>query len=368
MKLLEKQAKVLQKQVKLLRKQVPGFQVLIRADGGQGIGIGHVMRCMALASELAKFGARINFIGKLDLAVSQYIEEHGFETIVIPKEINLITDLEFLIREIAAHKTDCVITDCYDLSGEYLAAVRKQVKLVVSVDDLNPFPFPAHTVINGNCYALEMSYQSSTGDTVFLLGLPYLLLRNEFRDCPQHLIRQEVKNILVTVGGCDVLNLVPNILSSLATWGKKLEINLVIGPGFNNREQINQAAGELEGNVNFLEKVTNMSELMLNCDLAITAGGSTLYELAATGTPAIAILQADNQVRAAAAMAKLGVCVNMGLGTYLFKQDLIRNLQLMSDRRIRLKLSEAGKELVDGMGSVRCSNIIAARLVEYLNC
>ncbi|MFZ3171709.1 MAG: UDP-2,4-diacetamido-2,4,6-trideoxy-beta-L-altropyranose hydrolase [Carboxydocellales bacterium] len=359
--------KLIQKQAKVLRKHVQGFQILIRADGGQGIGIGHVMRCMSLASELAKLGVQIIFIGKLDLTVAQYIEEHGFETIVIPKDFNLNKDLEFLIREIAAHKTVCVITDCYDLSADYLVAVRKQVKMIVSVDDLNSFPFPTQLVINGNCYAPEMFYQSSTGDTIFLLGLSYLLLRNEFRNCPQRLINQEVKNILVTVGGSDVLNLVPEVLSALAAWKKGLEINIVIGPGFNNHKQIFQATEELVGKVNFLEKVTNMCELMLNCDLAISAGGSTLYELAATGTPAVAILQADNQIHAAAAMAKLGVCINLGLGTYPFKQDLIRNLQVLSDRRIRLESSRAGKELIDGMGSMRCSNIIAAKLAENPN-
>ena len=38
---------------------------------------------------------------------------------------------------------------------------------------------------------------------------------------------------------------------------------------------------------------------MINSDIAISSGGSTLYELAVTKTPALVMLQAKNQVRVA---------------------------------------------------------------------
>ncbi len=38
-----------------------------------------------------------------------------------------------------------------------------------------------------------------------------------------------------------------------------------------------------------------MKNLMINNDLAISAGGNTLYELCACGIPTIAIIIADNQ-------------------------------------------------------------------------
>lgn len=338
------------------------FHLLIRADGGLGVGIGHIMRCLALAEELSEFDLKITFAGKIDEAVRKIVLARGFDCLPLPGGLGLPGELDCLAPELASRGVHCVITDCYNLSEAYLTNLRKRVLLLVAIDDLNPYPFPAQMVINGNCYAPALSYTGSYGDTTFLLGLPYLLLQREFRKCQAKIINQEVSRILVTVGGCDVLNLTPGILTALDIWKSGLEIDVVIGPGFTDLAEIEATAARIQAQVNLHQNISKLSELMAKADLAVSAGGTTMYELAATGTPTITLLQAENQVLAAETMALAGVCYNLGLGDFPFQKDLLKILAMVADPIVRGRMSSKGLSLIDGKGSVRCAQEIVSRL------
>jgi len=169
----------------------------------------------------------------------------------------------------------------------------------------------------------------------------------------------------VTVGGGDPLNLTPKIIKAIDnihnfTYNDfiskdKLELDLIIGPAFDNVEEIIAVVKELQLKTSLHFNVQQMSDMMLQADLAVCAGGSTLYELAATGTPAIAILQADNQVQGAEALAEKGTIINLGPGDRLETKDITESLiELINNYDLRKKMSETGQELVDGKGADRC--------------
>jgi len=236
---------------------------------------------------------------------------------------------------------------------------------LVSIHDFAPFPFPSDMVINGNIYARELEYKSLDTRARFLLGTEYILLREEFTGIGKRRLDKKVKRILVTVGGGDPLNLTPRILQALSNLSNladnpfisrdELKLHVIIGPAFKNLEEIITVAKDLQMTTAFHFNIRRISDLMVIADLAISAGGSTLYELAACGTPAIAILQAENQVQGAEALAEKGTVVNLGWGDKLTREDITASIiELSYNYELRKRMSKTGQDLVDGKGTLRC--------------
>ncbi|SHH20848.1 UDP-2,4-diacetamido-2,4,6-trideoxy-beta-L-altropyranose hydrolase [Tepidibacter thalassicus] len=284
------------------------MKIAIRADGGQKIGMGHIMRCMALAKELKNYDFDIVFLTKKDEKVIEMIETNGFKYINISSnslEEELI-EVESIVNE---ERVEIIITDSYWLSDNYLHKLRKLVKLLISIDDNNLYKYPSHIVINGNVYAEDLKYKKIFDNTKFLLGGNYTLLREEFRNVSPVNINKEVRNILITMGGVDINNYTPFILDSLKNLDVKL--NVIVGPGFKCIRELKCIANK-NNNVNLIYNPTNMKDIMVENDIAISAAGSTTYELAVLGIPTILIVQADNQIKIAEKMSELNGMVNLG--------------------------------------------------------
>ena len=99
---------------------------------------------------------------------------------------------------------------------------------------------------------------------------------------------------------------------------------------------------------------------MLKCDLALTGGGQTTYELAATGAPTIAVRLASNQTGNLLGLAARGALFWAGDVGEPDLQDKIRQaiLVLAENRDTRQKMSYAGRLLVDGRGADRVAEEI----------
>jgi len=286
--------------------------VALRVDGGKDIGMGHIMRTMALTNDLKKDEEvkRVFYITKNNLSAVNKLKENDFEVITIEKDLSYEEEIEKVKEIIKKEEVNKLITDSYDIDQNYLIEMRKVVDKLVTIHDYAPFAFPSHVVINGNAYAEDLDYESYYGDTEFLLGTDYLLLREEFRNLPEIEVRDKVQNILVTVGGYDLRNLTPKIIKALNSIDfdsideryidkENLHIDVVIGPSFDNVDQIVLEVKKSNLNISLNFNVKKMSELMIKSDIAISSGGSTLYELATTKTQALVILQAENQKKVA---------------------------------------------------------------------
>jgi len=172
------------------------------------------------------------------------------------------------------------------------------------MDDTKRLDYPRGIVVNASIYAEELDYPKRD-DMVYLLGPKYTPLRKEFWEVPEKEVREELETIMVTFGGDDMRSTTPNILRFLRENYPDLKKNVIIGKAFQNTEQIER---ETDGNTNLIyypdaEKMKEtmlesekMKETMLESDIAISAGGQTLYELARVGLPTIGICVAENQL------------------------------------------------------------------------
>lgn len=325
------------------------MKILIRADGGLSVGMGHIMRSLVLADKLKKF-AEVIYIcksGKEFESGIYYVREKGYRVIQIRREN--------LIKDILALEGDCLITDSYDVNEEYFNITRERFLVTGYIDDMNKYYFNVDFLINQNVYAEDMDYYVNE-DTVLFLGPKYVLLRDEFLNIPARNIRENINDVMVTIGGSDNLNLTAKIVNLITSHYSNLRLHVVVGPAFIFKEQLKSL---------YSDKVKiyynpNMSELMLKCDLAISACGSTVYELAACGTPTIGIIVADNQRLAAEKLEKLRVI------SYSKNIEQIISCIKDLDFNTRVLMSKKGQNIFDGQGAKRLAQEIKTILLNKI--
>jgi len=344
-------------------------KIAIRADGGSKIGLGHIQRCLALSSQLRKEGMEVLFITKKNKVVKEKIEQGGFKVVELEHNLNLEEDLQCAAEILKTKKIEALITDSYEFDERYLTEVKKNIRMLVSIDDLAEIAFPSDIVINQNIYAKDLEYRSLTGKTEFLLGPRYAFLREEFTNLGKRKINEKVQNILITLGGSDLFNLTPDVLNVLDKVETDFSITVVIGHFFNNISEIQNTVKKVTKKVELIYSSSEMANLMVSSDLAITGGGTTLYELAVTGTRALAFCLADYQDKIIKRMVKAGILIDIGWGNKWKEERLYKEAsKLIEDCILRIKMSKLAQELVDGKGCQKMSEIILREFQERIVC
>ncbi len=340
------------------------MKIAIRADGGSKIGMGHVMRTLVLAKELAKIN-EVFYICRMDnknfysvnynKSIKDNISDRyrkGIEKIIGEGIKVCFIRENYLIEDMEKISSDILITDSYDVDENYFNATKHMFKKTMYIDDINSYYFNVDFLLNQNVDAKDFLYKCNS-NTKLMLGLEYVMLREEFRSLPTKEVKIRVRDIMLTVGGADPYHVTDKIL----TWVKTLEYNfhVVIGPSFNNIETLKC----FESDSIKLYYNADMCSIMKKCDMAISACGSTLYELCACGVPTIGIIIADNQMGIGRKLKEMKIIENLGWHYKISKDYFINSLKsLAEDYQRRNKISKEAAALVDGRGAERISNII----------
>lgn len=320
------------------------MKIGIRADGGCEIGLGHVMRCLALAEELKKY-SDVFFICRTDEPLStkysagiNLIKKNNFNIKFI--------DEKSIKEDIIKIKADCIITDSYDVDEEYFNILKKNFKFSGCFDDENICTFfNVDFLINQNFYGQDLDYKVND-NTIMMLGSKFVILRDEFRkNNHKKVIRKEIKNIMVTVGGSDNNNNTEKIIKQFEN--SDYVLNIVIGNGFNNTNILEKYKSDKV----ILHYDANMKELMNQCDICISSCGSTIYELISLGVPLIGIKVIDNQD------VLYDYIDKNDLGEISEIPELISHVELLTYNRRKI-LNEKLPHIIDGSGVIRISEKI----------
>lgn len=335
----------------------------IRVDANTEIASGHVMRCVSIAYAMKNVGTEFIFI-TADEYTRKIISNNGFKVICLHSQWNnLDMEIEPLVNVIQDLMIDKLIIDSYYVTKEYFKQLMEHTK-VVYIDDLNLFQYPIAMIVNYNIYYERFCYPEmySETDTQLLLGCDYAPLRAEFKLVTPS-FREEVKKVLITTGGTDNYNVAGKLLKKIVE--EKLfngiEFHVVVG-AFNIHVDYIENLIENNKHITIYKNVKKISELMKDCDIAITAGGSTMYELCACGTAAICFSFADNQLYGVKGFEEEDLMYYAGdmrdldidctANIILFIQKYIENPKLREERIVNTR------KKVDGCGAERLINAV----------
>jgi len=322
----------------------------IRADGSPEIGYGHLVRTGALTQRFLENGHRVTYLTRTPSGVSD----------VCPNEVGIYRlgedEIEDALAWLDENEPETLLTDSYNVDTEYQRKMRESVTTLATVTDDTRFTLCCDVNINGNVYTPELNYDWIDEKPEMLLGTDYLLMREEFQRLADETPpwRDPPEKALVTFGGSDINDMTPDAVRAFD--GFDLEVDVIIGPGFENEDEIEDAAAATDAEFNLVRDPDDLPRRMFEADFAVSATGSSIYELLATGTPVIGIPQAENQR-----------LITDGLGNTILESSVaeINNhiSELVENPDERRRLREEGRQLVDAQGAKRVykklSNIIS---------
>lgn len=335
--------------------------IAIRADANAKIGTGHMMRCFAIARELVQQGEDVMFL-TADTEPERLIYEAGF------KQISLHTDWKRLEDEIPKINTVLktihakgLLVDHYGVSEQYFQKLDCLVS-TACLDDFGTSAYPVDLLINYNISTDLTDYEQlyEGYPTIKLLGPCYAPLRQEFQKRTLPPIREQIANILMTTGGTDPFGisalLAKEILQS-ETW-KSCKLYLIVGRYYENQMELSKLA-KAYPNLILCEQVCAMSKWMLQCDVAISASGMTVYELCACGLPAVIVSFVDNQLQIRECFGRKGVMMDAGdIRTQTDKgiKAMLQGLDTVKTQEKRRELRRKMLQITDGQGAYRIAN------------
>lgn len=325
--------------------------IFIRADANEKIGTGHVMRCLSIAKAFVDEGEEVVFVTANDKA-SEWIRD--FQTICLNSNWSeMDSEMDNLLCIIEERKPSLLLVDSYCVTKKYFDVLSKEIPIAY-MDDMNKECWNIRFLINYNIFADDLDYSAYESMGCKCLLMPkYTPLRKEFINMPKHEIKKEVTDILVSAGGADPENVTEQIMEEVCVHWEKIKFHFVIG-AFNPR--MDELKKRIKKNIIFHVNETHMSGLMRKCDMAVSAAGSTLYELCACGTPTVAYTLADNQQMAAEKFAREGVMLYAGdcRNNEKFVTSLMEGMErLIRSQEIREKASDMMQSLLDGNGAKR---------------
>ena len=252
------------------------------------------------------------------------------------------------------------LVDSYFVPETYLWEMSELVRTAY-IDDLHERIWPVDTLICYGMYAENYDYAKEYPGAQLLLGESYMPMNRIYRDLPGHVINDDLREVLVVSGGTDPVHFLPQFLELVAeqeNW-KEIRFTLIAGALDPDLPELKQRAETLD-NVTISGPIPQLKEALQNSDLVITAAGTTLYELAATGTPGICYALADNQIPNAEAFAKRELFLFAG---YIHidgfsKKTLQTQLEQMRDASLRKQMSQRLQKLTDGRGAERIARAL----------
>jgi len=337
----------------------PGH-VVVRADADAAVGIGHLMRASALAEELHARGATVDVLSRpLSDRLVRWLVARGLGVHEFTEPTGGSADLRRttgLARRVGA---SWIVVDGYRFDARYQAALTESgVRVLWIDDDAHAACYTAEVIVNPNLHARPEMYPRRPPDGRLLLGPRFALLRPEFRrrlQSPDRTSRPD--RLLVSLGGGDAGALIPEILKGIAGLGRdRFEVKIVAGPHVSPLA-LQASADRLLSRAHVLPFVEDMAAVMAWCDLAVSAAGSTVWELLALGIPSVLVVLADNQAAVGAELDRRGAAVSLGAREGLTASSVAQALRSLAEDPRRLELvRRVGSTIVDGRGAARVAD------------
>lgn len=273
------------------------IKVCFITEGNAEIGFGHISRCISLYQAFKEKNITAYFIVNGDSTIKQLLDVKKHYI------FDWIKYNDKLFEKIK--KADIAIIDSYLADLSLYKQISQKVKVSVYIDDALRLDYPPGVVINSSITQNNFKNLNKQ-DVIYLVGSEYFMLKKGFWSISTKKVNENLNFIMITFGGSDDTNFTPRILKKIKETFPNLKLNVIIGKGFQN---ISDIESFIDKNCKLIYYPTadEMKKVMIKSDIAITAGGQTMHELASVGVPSVIVATAENQIINAKPYSELGI-------------------------------------------------------------
>jgi spore coat polysaccharide biosynthesis predicted glycosyltransferase SpsG len=322
------------------------MKVCILTEGGRERGLGHVVRCRAIADALEEVGVHPGFVVEGDDSTRAVLGAARW------KRREWVRDPASLVSVVG--RDTKILVDSLTIPQKSCRMIEETFTRTAFIDD-----YRRHHYLHSLVIDWTIGIESDPGyaarkhrpEVEYLLGAKYAALRKEFWDIPEKRIAPRIGNILLTFGGSDIRSLTPPVLRAVTERYPTVRKSVIIGPGYANAAAIEDAR---DANTRIIHHPTASAfvEALLEADVAICGGGQTLYELARVGVPTVVTQLIDNQRFDIEGWQHAGVIrVASSWNAPSLIAQILDNLKSLDSPEERARVSGVGRSLVDGGGA-----------------
>ena len=332
--------------------------LIIRADASSQIGMGHLMRCLALAQAWQNQGDKVTFVTNCSSRIlRERVRNDGPQIINLDHSYPHHGDWEQTSRILETWPGAWVVLDGYHFDANYQRRIKNAGHPLLVIDDTAHHDcYIADVVLNQNIKAEQLRY-SCKPYTCLLLGAQYVLLRSDFLAWRkwQREIPAIARKVLVSLGGADPDNQTLKVIRALhGLASDELECVVIVGATNPHVTELQSIMRNLQSSVQLVQNIANMPELMAWADIVISGGGITAWEAAFMSLPSIILVLAENQHENAVQLEATGLAINLGELNDISLSSISSAVEfLLGQSEMREMMSARGRKIIDGLGAER---------------
>ncbi|WFE54985.1 spore coat protein [Micromonospora sp. WMMD1155] len=333
------------------------LRVGLRCDAGPRRGVGHLVRCLALAEEFLARGAHVAVFGtveRLDWATAE-LAARG-----IPRHPGPDTP-DGLVEAARRHELDVMVLDSYELDPAGAGALRDAGVFTLAVIDGDSRGQVADLYLDQNFGARlpELPGRLLAGNDYALLRDSVIAARPPVPPPPTAVSRPRV---LAFFGGTDAVGAAPLLTRILVATGHPMDLTVIVGRPEIEAEVEDVAPGRGQV-IRPVPPTTSLPALITEADLVVSAAGTSTWELCCLGAPAALVCVVDNQRESYARVVRHGLAAGLGelpeltatgVAGRATRATAARTLHgLLSSPQRRATLAARAWATIDGRGRAR---------------
>lgn len=356
--------------------------VLFRVDAGNGIGHGHLFRCLTLAKVLREYGLSSAFVCKAHPGHQQEtVQASGFDCYLLPcasgaevdpadyatwvgGPVDEDADATMDVATAAAggdESVEAIVVDHYGLGRVWEQRFLRQGMKVWAIDDLANRRHVVSGLLDSGMGRTGADYAGLLQPgAVTLTGIDYTLLRPSFAALRSHCTERQSGDhptLLIMFGGVDRQDWSARILSTLVDgWaGEALLVKVVLGSGYSGKPRLEKMAANAGFAVEIMQGIDDVAEVMASADLCVGGGGTAAWERCCLGLPTMMLQLAPNQAHNCRTLALAGAAICVP-DPEREPPSAAAVLDLLADRERLAQIGSAAALLVDGYGARRVAS------------